>query len=492
VLFRSIAPPRLFRNAAADGWRRVRVAAGLPRYLRQPIGPDEALAEVASRVSRRDDGFLRLVRTLLDLPGPRGRLAEAGWDYRRLERSVADGGLETTLAALRDDGVRFSLDAGAPPRRGVGVTTSGTSSGAPTRVAYDWPLFAEEAALECLLFESHGLLDAPSALWQPAPPGVAGVHNVLVQLRFRRPPERWFSQVPVRRREAAVLRYVDAVARTIGMRVPMPEATPLTAAARVVDWLVSARERFGASVVKTFASAAVRLAEAALHDDVDLAGCVVLAGGEPLTERRRRFVESTGARVFGRYVATETGWVAGACPASSTPDGMHLYSDRLAVIPAAGDDGEPSPLLFTTISQTAGIALLNADIGDSGHVRERPCECVLGRAGLTTELLGVHGHDKISGEGVTLPLAAVARALDDVLDGASAAPDSYQLHEVEDEHGRARLVVAVRPDVGMGDAQLVSAVLAASRPAESRTASWPGACGGTATPSSFGARRSRT
>jgi hypothetical protein len=450
-------------SASADGWRRLGVAARLPGYLRDPIGPAEAFTEVAARVGRRGDGLLELARSLLDAtasPHSQG-LRRAGWDYRRLEGSVAEAGVEATLAALRDDGVRTSLDeltAAAPIRGGIRVATSGTSSGTPTQVAYDWPLFAEEAALECLLLESHGLLDAPSALWQPAPPGVAGIHNVLVHMRFRRPPERWFSQVPARRRDAGVLRYVNGVARTKGMRIPMPETTPFAAASLVAGWLDSARDRAGAAVLKTFASAAVRLAEAALRDGRDLVGCTVFAGGEPLTERRRRFVESTGARVFGRYVATETGFVAGACPASSDPDGMHLYSDRLAVVPAARD-GAPSPLLFTTISKTAGIPLLNTDIGDAGHVRPRACGCVLGRAGLATELADVHGHDKISGEGITLPTAALRRALDEVLESVAAAPDSYEIREAGDGHGGTTLVVLLSPDVPIGDADLVNAVL---------------------------------
>lgn len=466
------------------GWRNAHRAAGLISYLREPLEPDEALEEVRSRVDRQAPNFLRLAEASIfeDPRSPHLKLLGwAGWDYARLRRSVEDQGLSATLATLRDLEVRTSLDElkGRKPlrrgpltiatgdsafdnhrigRRGLGARTSGTSSRSPIRVPYHWGLFSEEAALECLLFESHGLSDAPCALWLPCLPSISGIHNLLVQMRFRRPPERWFSQLPPRRRDALIMRYVQSAGRGFGMRIPLPEATPFADAEHVAGWMHSARRRAGTAVLKTFATSAVRVAESALRQELELDGCVFLVGGEPLTERRRTFIASTGATVFGRYVATETGWVAGACPRSDSPDVMHLYTDRLVVVP-----GEPkndgNALLFTTISPQAGMVLLNTDIGDAGHLRTRPCSCALGRAGLDVEVSGVYGHDKLTGDGTTVPRSVLGAVLDRLIDAAGGAPDSYQLREEEDESGAARLVILLSPDVHLDEVGLVSSLL---------------------------------
>jgi hypothetical protein len=456
----------------AHGWRKARFAAGIVRYLREPLGPDDALEAVRSRVEDRDSSFLRLAEGAM-LGEPRsshgGLLGRAGWDGVRLRTSVDQDGLEATLAALRDQGVRTSLeefkrrpstfDRPVATRAGFRVATSGTSSGSPTRVLYDWGLLGEEADLECLLFESHGLLDVPCAFWLPALPSISGMHNLLVHMRFRHPPERWFSQLPVRRRQIPTIRYVQGAGRAAGVRVPLPEPTALADAERVARWLVATRVRAGGAVLKTFATSAVRVAEAALRRGLGLDGCTIFAGGEPLTERRSAFIASTGAAVFGRYVATETGWIGAACPRSSAPDALHLYTDRLAVIPGDAAANGAHTLLFTTISPQAGTVLLNTDIGDAGRLRARPCSCLLGRAGLDVEVSGVHGHDKLSAEGMTVPLATVSAVLDELVEEACAPPDAYQLREEEDATGASRLVIVLSPEVRIRDAELAGTIL---------------------------------
>jgi hypothetical protein len=103
--------------------------------------------------------------------------------------------------------------------------------------------------------------------------------------------------------------------------------------------------------------------------------------------------------------------------------------------------------------------LLNTDIGDAGRLRVRTCSCALGRAGLDIEVSGVHGHDKVSGDGTTVSRSILAEILDDLIDVAGGAPDSYQLREEEDETGAARLVIVLSPDVDLDDAELVAALL---------------------------------
>ena len=85
------------------------------------------------------------------------------------------------------------------PHSGAGAwraSTSGTT-GPRRAVPYGWELFAEEADAERLLLEAHGLGRAPVALWLPAPPGIAGLHNAALHWRFERPLARWDSQTPL-------------------------------------------------------------------------------------------------------------------------------------------------------------------------------------------------------------------------------------------------------------------------------------------------------
>jgi SAM-dependent methyltransferase len=467
----------------ARATQKARFAAGAPAYLRGSIASAAAREEVRRRLASREESFLRVVDGLMLQNGRapyRELLAGAGWDRARLERSVSRDGVEGTLESLRDDGVWISAGElrGSEAIERVGVrlhpraadfdnpvhmgrairgTTSGTG-GAPARVAYDWSMFAEEASLESLLFESHGLLDRPWAMWLPALPAMAGVHNLLVHARMRQPPERWFSHAPARAADRAMLRCLRALARADGMDLPAPEHLRPAEAAVVARWLAAARDRAGRAALKTFSSSALRVAESARRMGIELEGCVLLAGGEPLSERRRSFIESTGARVFGRYVATETGWIAGAC-GMQADDRMHLYSDRLAVV-----EGDPAPsggrrLLVTTLSPTSGKLLLNADIGDSGVLGVGSCPCALGSAGLNHHLAEVRPRDRLVGEGMSVPAATLGAILDDAIADAGGAPDGWQIAETEDGAGRSRVVINVGGSVPMSEQELVSRVL---------------------------------
>ena len=469
-------------------WQKARLAGGLAGYLREPLTVADSLAEVRSRMAARESRLLEVVNRSIfgNARSPhRKLLAWAGWDRRRLERSVGERGIEPTLEALRDDGVWVSLEEfkGREPIRRDGLliapseddfdnpllmgramraTSSGSASGVPTGVPYDWSTLREEAALECLLLESHGVLDAPSAFWLPGLPSVSGLHNLLVHMRLRRVPDRWFSQLRPRVRDRLVTRYICETGRAFGMRVPVPEATGIEDAQRVATWMAQTRDGAGVAVLKVFASSAVRVAEAALRSGLDLRGCIVLAGGETLTERRARFVASTGARVFARYVATETGWVAGACPRASSPDAMHLYRDRLAAVRGPeqnGLDGQ-ARMLLTTLSPSNGKILLNTDIGDVANLSTRSCECPLGKAGFSVEISAVQAHDKLSGEGITVAERVLGELLAELIAEVGGAPDSYHLREEEDETGASRLVIVLNPEVrGLHDADIVDRLL---------------------------------
>lgn len=469
--------------AAGRALQKARFAAGLPAYLRDPLTAPRARQEVRERIAARDDTFVQTVDRLM-LRNPRSPyralLLTAGWSRGRLEESVGERGVEATLEALREDGVWLSADEircrtsirrgrlhlepqpadfDNPVHMGRGIRgRTSSTTGAPTRVAYDWGMFAEEAALELLLFEAHGLGDSAWAMWLPALPSMSGIHNLFVHLRFRRPPERWFTHLEMGLGDRAMLEYVRGVARLRRMVVPLPEHVPPDRAPLAAEWLSATRDRDGRAALKTFASSAVRVARAAQQLGLDLSGCVIFAGGEPLTERRRSYIESTGSRVFARYVATETGWIGGAC-GGRPGDGMHLYTDRIAAIEGDETEAGGRRLLITTLSATTAKLLLNGDLGDAGEVRRGDCTCALATAGLHHQLGAVRPHDKLSGEGMGVPVAILSTILDDVVARAGGAPDSWQITTTEDQAGGSRVLILLSPEVGLDDREVVAIVL---------------------------------
>jgi hypothetical protein len=347
---------------------------------------------------------------------------------------------------------------------GVPGATSG-SRGPRMRVTWDWDLTAEHAVNEVLLHEAHGLAGVPFALWLPIPPSIAGIHNTLVGAKCRRPPARWFSHLDlaaldVWSRDRLAVEYVIWCARRQGLAVARPEFAPPDRAGAVAGWLAGVG---GRGVVRTYASSAVRVAQAAMDGGLDIRGGVFLTGAEPLTERRLKRIESAGAQAFSRYSAAESGLIAASCPHRVSADDMHVYLDRLAVIAPREDR-----LLFSSMSPHTGKVLLNTDIGDRGRLTSRACDCVFGRLGLDVRVAHVRSDERLTGEG----MAVLATELDEIVAGlvarAGGGTEDYQFWETEDERGLARLVVAVSPRVtGLRERQfevdLLDRVRAASR-----------------------------
>jgi hypothetical protein len=444
-------------------------------------------------MQRRNDNFVLMVKRLIygRPDGPyRALLLHAGWDEGELTSSVREHGLEVTLARLRDSGVYLTYEELKGRRtiargslrldvvdqdfdnplllgRGVGGATSGSTS-RPRRVIFDWGGLAEESASNLVLREIHGLASAPLALWLPVPPGIAGVHSVLVNAKIGRPPERWFSPVGpglpgasfVHRHTA---RYLTWAARRAGICLPRPESLGLDDAQVVARWLEAALGRGGTGVLRTSASTAVRVAEAATEHGIAVAGSAFLVGGEPLTEARARAIEAAGARAVPRYASAELGLMAGLCGEPNARDDMHLYLDRLAVVALQrpmGQTGETvDSFLFTSLSVNCGKVFLNAELGDHGQIERRDCDCTFGRLGMDLHVSRVRSHEKLTGEGMALLADQLDAAVARCVARAGGGPNDYQFWERSDDRGFTKLVLAVAPEVQIGDGTLVESIL---------------------------------
>ncbi|MBI3596720.1 MAG: hypothetical protein HY203_06170 [Nitrospirae bacterium] len=473
--------------------RRIRqkavLALGFFRYMKEPLTRDSAIDAVKRRIDHRENNFLDLAKTLIydSAHSPyRKLLLWAGCDYPDLEGSIRVKGLEKTLESLRDAGVFLTLEEfkSKTPicRRGLFIETGegdfdnpylmgrsirGATSGSRskgTRVLYDWNFFAEEAANEMLLYDVHGVSEIPSAFWLPGPPSISGIHNFLVQLKFRRPPLKWFSHLPGNAESRAAMEYLVWSCRIFGVSPSRPEFTEIKDAERVARWMEGARKENGRCVVKTFASSAVHIVQAALEHGIDISGGLIFTGGEPLTEQRYRYMQSAGVHAVPRYVATETGLIGAGCPNGDSPDAMHIYIDRLALIQrdrAVSNDAQTVPaFLFSTLSCNTGKIMLNAELGDFGRIHIRSCDCLLGQTGMKVHVSEVRSFDKLTGEGMTLVGSVLDEVIGELVEKAGGRPDDYQFWESEDGHGLARLTIAVSPKIqGLDETQFAEKIL---------------------------------
>ena len=458
--------------------RLLRLGARTARELSAPLAPSTAASDVRDRLRNRERRFLEVLDVCVwpHRDSPVRRLLDwAGYDPPGLARRIQRDGLEQTLSELYRSGVRFDADELAgrkpivrdglrfPPRpqaflnpwaraTGFPARTSGTSGPAKT-VAYGWPLFREEAAEESLLLECHGLGGAPLALWYPLPPGIAGVHNLLLHWKMGQAPARWFSQIPAPGLRSApelraALEGLFALGRLRGS--PRARHVPPESAIEVARWLANGARRGERRVLKTFASSAVRMARAANDAGLDLSGQTVFAGGEPLTDERARLLRSVGLSVHARYVATESGLIGGGCGRGQSAHAMHLYADRLSVLvdgQTVGREARTGALSFTSLSASRPEVLLNAELGDRATARRRDCGCALGQAGLDLELSAVHAPDKVAAAGVKFTRTELFDLAHSLVTRHGGIGDDLQLAWSPGEDGPARITITLSPRV---------------------------------------------
>ena len=167
------------------------------------------------------------------------------------------------------------------------------------------------------------------------------------------------------------MRSIPLIARAAGVRLGRVEHVGVEDAAAVARWLSANRDAAGVSVLRTCASAGVRVAEAAAANNIDLSGAVMFVGGEPLTPARRRAIEAVQARAVPLYGATEIGYVAGSCARPTACDDLHVFTDRLAVTTLRREVAAVAieSLLLTSVSLNGGAVILNAELGDYARLQ---------------------------------------------------------------------------------------------------------------------------
>ncbi len=437
---------------------------------------------IRNRIAVRDELFLRMVREAI-WPYPqsvyRRLLMWAGWTDESLTESVRRGGLEATLASLRDAGVFLSHEefkVGKPVERSrlsmhwdevttanpsvlpaFEVRTSGTRSRG-TRVPATFDYLADQRAPTwCLTLEALGASAWPSIVWLPRN---AGYQWWLALLHMGRPSVRWLSitdlsTLRVPWMHQAMFRFGQVSGLTRGLRVPYYEHVPLSNADMVLETLIKVRARSGGCTVITSPSAATRLAALANRRTSSLEGVTFLVGGEPLTPGKHAEILRSGARIGVRYNITEAGAVGAACNDPAEPDDVHFMADSFALIPHRRSlpDGTPADgFMLTTLLPSTPMVLLNVDSDDFGQIQVRQCRCAWNELGLSTHLSNIRSFSKLTGEGITVLGTECVRILEEVLPREFGGRSiDYQLLEVEDENQLTRLHLIVSPTIGAID-----------------------------------------
>ena len=225
----------------------------------------------------------------------------------------------------------------------------------------------------------------------------------------------------------------------------------------IVRWLTEVLQGGSIPHLSTYASAAVRLCEAARAANVSLEGAQFTLSGEPITEARLATVLRAGVTAVPQYGASEAGGTIGhGCLAPAEADDIHLFDDLRAVVQpedVATSDLPPTGLLFSTLRSTAPFYLLNVSLVYWQILGRRNCGCPLDRLGWSTYIHTIRSYEKLTSGGIRLFDSELIGVLEKTLPARfGGGPTDYQLVEDVGDDGQPRLQLVVDPSVGALDA----------------------------------------
>lgn len=466
--------------------------SGLREHLRRPLSAEDCRAIAALLPGQREADFLALIERLSG-PGqasPLRRLLEhAGATPPEVEALVRAEGLEGALERLHAAGVYVSLDefkGRTPIVRGslrldvrpadfdspfsaaaFGVTTGGSrSAGLPVSVSF--ALLAYEGAIERIFLEAVGALERPYALLRPAPPGGAGIKNILRRSSLGLSAQRWFTPTPpfalrTSTYHAALTAATLALGRLWCRPIPWPRFVPPERPGPILDWLAHQAAAGRPAHFDAPASVAARLCARAVAGGWKIAGTFFRVGGEPLTPAKIEQLQSAGCSWAVYYSMTEIGRIGMACTDGEALDDVHVLTGKLALIerPALARGADlPDGLFLTALHPAAPKLMLNVELGDYAQRHERRCACPLGAAGYVSHLHTIRSYEKLTAAGMHFLGSGLIRLLEERLAPRfGGAPDDFQFVEGE-EQGVTHVIVRVHPRLGpLDEAALTGAVL---------------------------------
>jgi len=477
--------------------RTLALTFSLRKFFGERVTVARAKEEIKRALETREERFLELIQNQVydcaNSPYLK-LLRNAGCEFSDLRAQVHHHGLEKTLERLAKEGVYLTSqefkgkkevvrggqsfrffpadleDNGSSP--GFLTQSSGSSSRA-VRSFTRLERLVQQAYVTCLTFYAHDLFSPAHAVYDAILPGSSGINQLLYRAKLGIRTERWFArEIPFNSRLEGIyfflVTYLFVLAgKWFGPGFPRPEFIDITNVGRIVRWVLEKRRESKSCCIRSSATNAVRIAQAAWNMGVSLEGTKFLVGGEPLTEAKRDAIARLGAHAIPRYSFSGGGNVGNGCASPRYTDEIHVNQHMMTLVQhpnPIGDYGQPiRPILFTNLDASAGRLLFNVDIGDYATVATRDCGCVLGQAGLTLHLHHIRSYEKFTSEGMNYFYGDLYKLFESVFPREfGGGPGDYQLVEEEDASGQTRLTLLVHPNVGRLDEAKILARLQAA------------------------------
>jgi len=471
-----------------------RFARDLRKYLGEPLTIEQSRQLIRQRLAQRDQNLLSIVKKAVydNERSPYLKLLQAaGCEYGDFKLMVESNGVEPTLSKLREKGVYIKLEEfkgrkdiirgsttiSCSPNdfnnpytaRNIEVSSSATRS-AGTRTMIDLDFFAANRAVAmAAMLDAFDAMNIPNAICIPILPG-SGPSTLLVLAKINATPVKWFSPGDRRNYKPSLksrlgTSYIVRMGRILGANFPHPQELSLQDAGQIARWVSDTISEYGSACFMSYVSAIVRICQAAREKGIDISGAKFITSGEPLTDIKRREIESTGARACPLYVFVEGGYMGIGCMDPASSDDVHFMKDSTALIQhrrEVADTGiSVDAFLFTSLLPSAPKILFNAENGDYGTIENRNCNCKINELGLIEHIHNIRGFDKLTGSGTTFTGNHLLYIIEEVLPARFGGMSTdYQMVEEEDEIGHTRMNLIVNPDIGIIDeAEIISLVI---------------------------------
>lgn len=473
----------------SDAGKYARLALDLRSFLHNTITLEQSKQVISQRLQNREKNFLTLVQKgIFENPkSPYTKLLKiVGCEFGDIELQVNRDGIEATLQNLLAQGIYLSWDEFKGKKDIIRngnhfrfnerdfdnpflanyyyARSSGTRS-AGTRTSFDFTHMLHDTYYRVVLHVANNTWDYPIGIWHAELPSGAGINNLLLYSITEKPAIKWFSPVTENQtmasfRDRVATRYIVYSGRLCGAKLVKPEYVGLDNAIKVAQWMAAAKKRFGGCLLSSFVSPAVKVCQASMQHGLDIRGTHFLVGGEPLTEAKRKQIESTGAYVTPGYWISEIGNVGMGCAKPAATDDIHLFSDSVALIQqrrkVEHTDVYVNAFLFSSVSLSSRKILLNVESDDYGILETRSCGCLFEELGFRQHLHDIRSFAKLTGSGMTIVGSDFVRILEEVLPQKyGGAPTDYQLLEEEDSKGQTHLSLIISPDIGDVDENIV-------------------------------------
>jgi hypothetical protein len=463
-----------------------RLTRDLPRFLRNPLTPNQCAAILRRRLETRAERFLAVVERAIyrNRRSPYLRLLRAaGCESGDLRDLVAREGVEGALQELADRGVYVSLE----EFKGQREILRGSERFAVVEEDFDFPrqpahfeqrtggtrspgtiirtslaFAADQAVNQSVTLQAHGFVDTEHVVWMTAP-----LKQMFRYAKLGRQRLAWFYPIaPLPWKVWLIGHYLHWYGRWLGSPLPRPMSNDLRdsdqMAHRLAGWLREGRRL----CLTCYASSGVRVAQAAARLGLSLEGTCFFTIGEPFTAAKLAALEAVGARANPTYSSTEAGLFATRCGTTRAPDDLHVFRDSFALIRRPrpiGDFGlSVEALHVTVLVPSAPKVMLNVELGDYAELEQRDCGCLLGELGLSEHIWDIASHEKLTSEGMTFARTRLVPVLEQVLPSRYGGTSAdYQVVEEEGPDGILHLSLLMHPRLGpVDERQLAETFLA--------------------------------